>query len=93
MSVVIFSGLGASCADDRPTDDVEYLVWEVCRQIRAAGTTVDQVSGILHDASRHGPIMDRIEAECGSEIAAIYDTTIPTLPGVARDRPPRGRDA
>ena len=72
ISAVMATGIGASCVDEKPADDLDYLVWEVCRQVRAAGATVERVDGILHDASRHGPIMDRVEAECGDDIAAVY---------------------
>ena len=51
---------------------MDYLVWEVCRQVRIEGITAGEVSGILVDATRHGAVMDRIEAECGDEIAAVY---------------------
>lgn len=64
--------LGAACASEPPPDDLDYLVWEVCRQVRVEGKTADEVSGILIDATRHGAVMDRIEAECGDEIAAVY---------------------
>ena len=64
--------LGASCGNEQPRDDLDYLAWEVCRQVRTEGMTADDVSGILVDATRHGAVMDRIEAECGDEIAAIY---------------------
>lgn len=64
--------LGSSCGVEAPPDDLEYLVWEVCRQITTEGVTADQVSGILQDASRHGPVMDDIEAECGAEIASVF---------------------
>lgn len=64
--------VGASCAKQQPRDDLDYLVWEVCRQVRIEGMTADDVSGILIDATRHGAVMDRIEAECGKEIAAVY---------------------
>ncbi len=53
--------------------DIDYLVWEVCRQIRVEGVTIDQASGILHDASRHGSeLMERVEAECGEDIAEVF---------------------
>ena len=61
-----------SCESQDPLDDREYLVWEVCHQVRTEGMTAGRVSGILHDASRHGPVMDDIEAECGDEIASVY---------------------
>jgi len=64
--------MGTSCGGEQPRDDLEYLTWEVCRQVRIEGMTADQVSGILIDATRHGAVMDRIEAECGDEIAAVY---------------------
>lgn len=63
---------GASCADEQPPDDLDYLAWEVCRQVRIEGMTADEVSGILVDATRHGAVMGRIEAECGDDIAAVY---------------------
>ena len=64
---------GAACGEDAPpADDLEYLVWEVCRQVRIPGTTADQVSGILQDAARHGAVMYLIEAECGGDIAAVF---------------------
>ena len=69
MSVVL---MGISCGGEQPRDDLEYLTWEVCRQVRIDGMTADEVSGILIDATRHGAVMDRIEAECGDEIAAVY---------------------
>lgn len=64
--------LGSSCRTEEPGSDLEYLVWEVCRQVRVEGVTADQVSGILHDASRHGAVMESIEAECGEDIARVY---------------------
>jgi len=64
--------LGTSCRSEEPRSDLEYLVWEVCRQIRLEGVTPDQVDGILHDASRHGAVMELIEAECADDIASIY---------------------
>jgi len=64
--------VGASCGTDQPPDDLDYLAWEVCRQVRVEGMTADEVSGILVDATRHGAVMDRIEAECGEDIAAVY---------------------
>ena len=64
--------VGASCGKDQPPDDLDYLAWEVCRQVRVEGMTADEVSGILVDATRHGAVMDRIEAECGEDIAAVY---------------------
>ena len=64
--------VGASCGQEQPRDDLDYLVWEVCRQVRIEGMTADEVSGILVDATRHGAVMDRIEAECGADIAAVY---------------------
>ena len=64
--------LTVSCRSEEPRSDLEYLVWEVCRQVRVEGLTPDQVDGILHDASRHGAVMGRIEAECGDDIARIY---------------------
>ena len=63
---------GASCGDEQPPDDLDYLAWEVCRQVRIEGVTADEVSGILVDATRHGAVMERIEAECGDDIAAVY---------------------
>ena len=76
ISVPAATDLGASCAAEGPDNDLDYLVREVCFQVRAAGTARD-VNGILQDASRHGPIMDRINAECGNEIAAIYECPEP----------------
>ena len=70
--LVIITLLGTSCRSEGP-DDLEYLVWEVCRQVRSEGVTTHQVSGILLDASRHGAVMDRIEAECGDEIASVFE--------------------
>ena len=64
--------VGASCGEGRPRDDLDYLAWEVCRQVRTPGVTADKVSGILTDATRHGPVLDHIQAECGDEIAAVY---------------------
>ena len=63
---VIFLG------DGEPRDDLDYLVWEVCSQVNQEGMTADRLSGILVDATRHGAIMSRIEAECGDTIASIY---------------------
>ncbi len=70
---------GSACGGGRPpadelpaAGDLEYLVWEVCRQVRSPNATAGRVSGILQDASRHGPVMDAIEAECGQEIAAAF---------------------
>lgn len=62
-----------ACAREEQRDDLDYLVWEVCRQIEVEGITAEQVGGILHDASRHGPVMDAIEAECGEWIASAFD--------------------
>ena len=70
--MVIAVLLTVSCGSEEPREDLEYLVWEVCRQIRVEGVTPDQVDGILHDASRHGAVMKPIEAECGDDIARIY---------------------
>ncbi len=64
--------VSASCGDEQPPDDLDYLAWEVCRQVRIEGMTADKVSGILVDATRHGAVMGRIEAECGDDIAAVY---------------------
>ena len=64
--------VGASCGNEQPRDDLDYLAWEVCRQVRIESMTADDVSGILVDATRHGAVMERIEAECGDEIAAVY---------------------
>ena len=72
LCLVMVALLGVSCGSDPPPDDLDYLVWEVCRQVRIEGATADQVSGILVDATRHGAVMERIEAECGEEIAAVY---------------------
>ncbi|MYF26073.1 MAG: hypothetical protein F4211_01815 [Acidimicrobiia bacterium] len=55
-----------------PTDDLDYLVWEVCSQVNQEGMTADRLSDILVDATRHGAIMSQIEAECGDTIASIY---------------------
>lgn len=74
-SILVVAVVGISCRDDRLTDDLDYLVWEVCRQVRTAGVTADEVSGILHDATRHGAVMDRIEDECGDDIASVFATT------------------
>ncbi len=63
---------GTSCQGKGPPTDPEYLVWEVCRQVRSENVTAHQVGGILQDASRHGAVMDDIEAECGEEIAAVF---------------------
>lgn len=65
--------VGAACGEEQPPDDLDYLAWEVCRQVRIEGVTADEVSGILVDATRHGAVMDRIEAECGKEIAAVFE--------------------
>ena len=62
----------SSCGKEQPPDDLDYLAWEVCRQVRIEGKTADEVSGILVDATRHGAVMDRIEEECGDDIAAVY---------------------
>ena len=72
VCLVMIGLVGISCGGEPPRDDLDYLVWEVCRQVRVEGTTADEVSGILTDASRHGAVMDRIEAECGDEIAAVF---------------------
>ena len=69
--LVMVALLGSACRSEGPADDLDYLVWEVCRQVRAEGVTAAEVSGILHDASRHGAVMERIEAECGEEIASV----------------------
>ena len=70
--MVVAALLGTSCRSEEPNGDLEYLVWEVCRQVRVEEMTADRVGGILHDASRHGTVMEMIEAECGEEIARIY---------------------
>ena len=70
--LVMVALLAVTCANEPPPDDLDYLAWEVCRQVRIEGITADEVSGILVDATRHGAVMDRIEAECGDEIAAVY---------------------
>lgn len=62
----------SSCGKEQLPDDLDYLVWEVCRQVRIEGKTADEVSGILVDATRHGAVMDRIGEECGDDIAAVY---------------------
>ncbi len=62
----------SSCGKEQPPDDLDYLVWEVCRQVRIEGKTADEVSGILVDATRHGAVMNRIEEECGDDISAVY---------------------
>jgi len=59
--------------DGKPEDDLDYLVKEVCSQVRLEGMTSDRLSGILVDATRHGAVMSRIEAECGDTITSIYD--------------------
>ncbi|MCY4369837.1 MAG: hypothetical protein OXF41_10595 [bacterium] len=64
--------MGPSCRREQPQDDVEYLTREVSRQVRIEGRTADEVSGILIDATRHGTVVDRIEAECGDEVAMDY---------------------
>ena len=71
-SLVLATVLAVSCRNEQPADDLDYLVWEVCRQIRAEDVTAYEVAGILQDASRHGAIMEHVEAECGEEIAARY---------------------
>ena len=76
-SILATAVFGTSCGDGRPTDDLDYLVWEVCRQVRVEGVTADQVAGIIHDATRHGAVMAPIEAECGEDIAAVFATTSP----------------
>ena len=70
--IVTVAVLASSCGSEEPQDDLEYLVREVCRQVRIEGVTADQVSGTLHDAARHGAVMGLIEVECGDEIAAVY---------------------
>ena len=73
MTLMVMAALlGSSCRSEEPSSDLEYLVWEVCRQIRVEGVTADQVAGILHDATRHGPVMELIEAECGDDITRVY---------------------
>ena len=74
-SILLIAIFGASCRNEQPTDDLDYLVWEVCRQATATGVTAYEVAGILQDASRHGAVMDRIKDECGDEIAAVFATT------------------
>lgn len=69
MMAVLF---GAACEKEQPRSDLDYLAWEVCRQVRVEDVTADEVSGILVDATRHGAVMERIEAECGKDIAAVY---------------------
>ena len=64
--------LATSCRSEEPRSDLEYLVWEACRQVGAEGMTADRVADILHDASRHGAVIELIEAECGEDIARIY---------------------
>ena len=65
-------GGGRPPAGEPPADDLGYLVWEVCRQVRSPDATPGRVAGILQDAARHGAVMDAIEAECGVEIAAVF---------------------
>ena len=72
LLIVMTALVAVSCRGEEPRSDLEYLVWEVCRQVRVEGVTADQVAGILHDASRHGAVMELIEAECGDEIARVY---------------------
>lgn len=74
VSACVACGGGRPPADEPPlgADDLEYLVWEVCRQVRSPNPTPDRVSGILRDAARHGAVMDAIEAECGEEIAVVF---------------------
>ena len=72
LTLALAALLSVSCGRTPAPDDLDYLVWEVCRQVRVEGMTADEVSGILVDATRHGAVMDRIEAECGDEIAAVF---------------------
>ena len=70
--LLITAVLVGACGSEPPPDDLDYLAWEVCRQVRIEGVTADEVNGILIDATRHGAVMDRIEAECGEDIAAVF---------------------
>ena len=74
-SLLLAMVLGLSCGNEQPADDLDYLVREVCRQVTVEGMTADRVSGILHDASRHGAVMKQIDAECGDDIAAVFTRT------------------
>lgn len=71
LTVLLLAGCGGG--DDVPSaDDVRYLVWETCRQLRSEGATAEQAAGILQDAARHGAVIDAIEAECGPAISALF---------------------
>lgn len=67
--------LAAGCGggDEGPSpDDLRYLVWETCRQLRNERTTPERAAGILFDAARHDSAIEAVQAECGPEISAIF---------------------
>ena len=72
MTVLLLAGCGGGGEDGPSPDDVRYLVWETCRQLRSEGATAEQAAGILQDAARHGAVIDDIEAECGPAISAFF---------------------
>ena len=53
-------------------DDLRYLAWEACRQLRNEGVTPERAAGILADVARHDSALEAVEAECGPEITAIF---------------------
>lgn len=71
MTALLLAGCGGG--EDGPSpDDVRYLVWETCRQLRAEGATAERAAGVLQDAARHGAVIDAIQAECGPAISALF---------------------
>ena len=84
--IVMAALLGTSCRSEEPRGDLEYLVWEVCRQVRVEGMTADQVGGILHDASRHGAGSKQMEPSTtkGSSKLEWHPATGYRLPAAGR---------
>lgn len=71
LAALLLAGCGGG--EDGPSpDDVRYLVWETCRQLRAEDATAEQAARILADAARHGAVIDAIQAECGPAISALF---------------------
>ena len=71
MTALLLAGCGGG--EDGPSpDDVQYLVWETCRQLRSEDATAEQAAGMLQDAARHGAVIGAIQAECGPAISALF---------------------
>lgn len=66
--------LAAGCGggEGPAPDDLRYLVWETCRQLRNEGVTPERAAGILADAARHDAAIEAVQSECGPEISAIF---------------------